>query len=231
MFMRISSHIVCCMLSAIIALSVTSCFQGREPKKINQDRDDSDASPDLQKGELSRDASSDELRRDDDTDPTSKDSLDGASEKGKLYVGDWTGLDDEIPADVTWRLKGVVTATTAAVGNQNIGTVNPGTQTAGGAERTAQGLIFRIRAGTGQGAWNTPQTAIVGRVGETLTIINDDTVEHQLHTNGAPCPHMNSPIPPGGQGICQFSQPYNEGPLYDHLYQQTSQVYISVSAQ
>jgi|GEM_PF-1571234 len=84
---------------------------------------------------------------------------------------------------------------------------------------------FRIKAGTGNGPWNDAATTIRLKVGQTLRIINDDSVVHQLHTNGAPCGHGNA-IRPGGTGECRAQQPYNGQPLYDHGT--NGQVFIQV---
>ncbi len=73
---------------------------------------------------------------------------------------------------------------------------------------------FHIKAGTGQGAWNTAAAPIHVRVGDTLRIVNDDTVGHQLHTNGRPCQHGQF-IQPGGSGDCVVGTTF-EGGLYDH---------------
>ena len=51
--------------------------------------------------------------------------------------------------------------------------------------------------------------------GETLRIHNDDTVNHQLHTNGRPCPHGGL-IRPGAFEDCRASATYDGPPLYDH---------------
>jgi len=74
---------------------------------------------------------------------------------------------------------------------------------------------FHIRAGTGRGAWNDSSTGVNVRVGQVVRIINDDSITHRLHTNGAPCPH-GQPIAPGSFGDCQISSPFASGPLYDH---------------
>jgi hypothetical protein len=74
---------------------------------------------------------------------------------------------------------------------------------------------FRIAAGTGKGAWNTAANKVVVKVGQTLKIINSDTIQHQLHTDGAPCEH-GSPIAPGATFECKISQPYSGGKLRDH---------------
>ena len=49
-------------------------------------------------------------------------------------------------------------------------------------------VVFRIKDGTGRGDWNSEANAIRLKVGETVRVINEDSVTHQLHTNGAPCP-------------------------------------------
>jgi hypothetical protein len=73
---------------------------------------------------------------------------------------------------------------------------------------------FRIPAGTGRGAWNTPQNPIVARVGDVVRIYNDDSIVHQLHTNGRPCGH-GSPIQPGSYRECVIQSQF-VGDLYDH---------------
>jgi hypothetical protein len=42
-------------------------------------------------------------------------------------------------------------------------------------------VVFRIKPGTGDGPWNTPDNPIVAKVGQTLEIHNDDSVQHWLH--------------------------------------------------
>lgn len=86
----------------------------------------------------------------------------------------------------------------------------------GGQGSTGGDVVFRIKAGTGNGAWNTKATEVIVPLGQRLTIYNDDTVVHQLHTNGAPCQH-GEPIAPGASAVCVASQPFaGEPPLYDH---------------
>lgn len=82
------------------------------------------------------------------------------------------------------------------------------TTTAGG------GVEFHIKSGTGSGAWNTKDTEVVARAGQKFTLINDDSVSHQWHTNGAPCSHGNE-IKPGASATCTAS-PYSGEALYDH---------------
>lgn len=74
---------------------------------------------------------------------------------------------------------------------------------------------FRIRSGTGSGTWNTQNAPVNLKVGQILRIINEDTIRHRLHTDGAPCPHGND-IPPGGSEDCVISRPFTSGNLYDH---------------
>jgi|GEM_PF-1841588 len=83
--------------------------------------------------------------------------------------------------------------------------------------RGANGAVeFRIRRGTGQGPWNTPQTVVVARVGVPFIIHNDDDIVHQWHTDGSPCPHGDE-IQPGQSAQCLPSEAYNGPALYDHI--------------
>jgi hypothetical protein len=78
---------------------------------------------------------------------------------------------------------------------------------------------FRIAAGTGNGAWNTKAETVMAKVGQTVRIINDDSVTHRLHTNGAPCPHGPN-IPAGTSFDCKVTRaldPGNAAPTYDHI--------------
>lgn len=74
---------------------------------------------------------------------------------------------------------------------------------------------FRIKSGTGNGAWNTADTQLNLKVGQVLKLINDDAVRHRFHTNNSPCPHGND-IQPGKSEDCVISREYTGAPLYDH---------------
>ncbi len=79
-------------------------------------------------------------------------------------------------------------------------------------------ISFNILAGTGSGPWNLASKPMEVYVGQTLTIVNQDTVIHQMHTGGKPCAH-GAPIPPGGSGNCVISADYSSvtsGGIYDH---------------
>lgn len=108
----------------------------------------------------------------------------------------------------------------AATGGTTPGgsTIPPGTSSPDKVE-------FRIKAGTGSNPWNTRDTEVVAKVGKPFTIYNDDSVPHQWHTNGSPCQH-GAPIQPGQSETCTPSQPYNQGPLYDHLNEATGIFYF-----
>ena len=88
---------------------------------------------------------------------------------------------------------------------------------------------FRIKDGTGRDAWNTPATIVTIKVGDTLRIINDDSIAHQLHTNGTPCGH-GSRINPGASADCVARRPHDstvDGPLYDHLNGPTAEFWLN----
>jgi hypothetical protein len=90
----------------------------------------------------------------------------------------------------------------------------------GAAMAHAEIVEFHIQPGTGRGAWNTKDTAVEVKMGDTLRIINDDSIAHQLHTNGAPCDHGSYMRAAGGSYDCfvEFSlDPDTDGSLYDHL--------------
>jgi hypothetical protein len=80
----------------------------------------------------------------------------------------------------------------------------------------AQVVEFRIKPGTGSAAWNDASTAVGLKIGQTLRIINDDSVVHQLHTDGAPCPH-GTPIRPGASFDCAVRRAFPGPSLYDHI--------------
>jgi hypothetical protein len=147
--------------------------------------------------------------------------------RGRVFVNQWSGEQDEVPADSPWHIKTVR-------GSQNetaVGSVpgpspsspatttptstTPATSTPSSGQ-TGNVTEFRIPKGTGKGAWNTQATEVVLKVGVKFVIINDDTVTHQWHTNGSPCAH-GKPIAPGGREECVPSQVYSSGPLYDHI--------------
>jgi predicted CopG family antitoxin len=80
-------------------------------------------------------------------------------------------------------------------------------------------VVFRIPAGTGAGPWNTRERAIVATVGDTLRIVNDDTVPHRLHTDGVPFPHPSTDIMPGQSAEFVLRAPFDPDvsqPLHDH---------------
>ena len=79
-------------------------------------------------------------------------------------------------------------------------------------------IVFEIPPGTNASPWNTAATRVETFVGQRLRLRNMDSNEHQLHTNGRPCPHGNL-IPPGGMADCVISQSYSRaanGAIYDH---------------
>ena len=88
-------------------------------------------------------------------------------------------------------------------------------------------VVFKIPPGTGSGDWNTPETEVVMDVGDTLRLVNNDSMAHQLHTDGAPFPHAEQSLAPGATVDLVTSQPFT-GWLYCHVHGQTSQFWIDV---
>lgn len=94
-------------------------------------------------------------------------------------------------------------------------------------------IEFHIAAGTGMNPWNTRDTAVVGVVGQTLRIYNDDNVGHQPHTGGAPFPHAANDIAPGTSADFVLTKPLDldaANGVYDHDVGQVARFWISVRA-
>ncbi|MGZ3691929.1 MAG: c-type cytochrome [Pseudobdellovibrio sp.] len=88
---------------------------------------------------------------------------------------------------------------------------------------------FSITAGTGSKAWNTAAAPIEVYVGQTLTVTNNDTVKHQMHTGGKPCPHGAAIATGGGTGTCVITQAYNSitsAGVYEHTVGTSAPIYI-----
>ena len=93
-------------------------------------------------------------------------------------------------------------------------------------------IEFHIAAGTGSNPWNTRDTAVMGIVGQTLRIHNDDTVPHRLHTPGVPFAHAANDTAPGTFSDFVLMQPFNlDTPaIYDHNYGPSARFWIGVQA-
>lgn len=79
-------------------------------------------------------------------------------------------------------------------------------------------VTYQIPPGTGSGAWNPAAAPIEVYIGQTLTIQNGDSVKHQLHTGGRPCPHGTA-FNPGESFNCIITSAHNSvlnGGTYDH---------------
>lgn len=90
--------------------------------------------------------------------------------------------------------------------------------------------IFNIAAGTARRPWNTAATIVETYVGQTLTIKNNDTITHGLHTKGKPCLH-GPDFAAGATFNCVISVAYDaavDGTIYDHLVG-TSAIFYLIS--
>ena len=83
---------------------------------------------------------------------------------------------------------------------------------------------FHIRAGTAsnRAQWNNRAETVNVKIGDTLRLINDDSVVHALHTDeGVPCEHGADMAPRGGSYDCVIAEAYDsnaDGPLIDHYF-------------
>lgn len=86
-------------------------------------------------------------------------------------------------------------------------------------EDSAEVVEFHINRGTGLKPWNTRDTVVNVKVGQTLRIINDDTIVHRLHTNNdRPCLHQPESSRPGDFYDCVIINPADPDVdlMYDH---------------
>ncbi len=92
-------------------------------------------------------------------------------------------------------------------------------------------IDFHIANGTVEKAWNSAQTPIKAKIGDTIHMINDDSVVHRLHTYGAPCDH-GPDFAPGATWDCVVTGAYSsttDGALYDHNYGESAEVWFEVT--
>ena len=90
-------------------------------------------------------------------------------------------------------------------------------------------IVFHIPAGTGEQPWNTQATAVHGHVGDTLRIVNDDSVSHLPHTNNSqPFPHPGNDIEPGQTVDFLLVKPFAGPTLYDHRHTMGTLFWITV---
>lgn len=91
---------------------------------------------------------------------------------------------------------------------------------------------FHIKVGTGKEPWNTAATPIKLKIGDVLTIYNDDTVTHRMHTSGAPCPH-GVDVAPGATTTCKIGSAIDTvakpGQTYDHIVGPSALIFIQTS--
>jgi hypothetical protein len=92
----------------------------------------------------------------------------------------------------------------------------------------AEVINFRIPAGTRNAPWNSEETMVEAKVGDVVRIFNDDSVDHQLHTFGAPCNH-GPRIAPGASWDCEVREafdPETDGSVYDHGFGSQAKFWI-----
>jgi hypothetical protein len=100
-----------------------------------------------------------------------------------------------------------------------------------GDHRAPAVVDFHIGPGTAGGEWNSRESAVAARVGDTLRIVNDDSVAHRPNTNGAPFAHPSVDIAPLQTAEFLLENPYASaatGPLSDHLFGPAAQFFINV---
>ena len=89
---------------------------------------------------------------------------------------------------------------------------------------------FVIQDGTDDSPWNDEMTPIIAPMGSIIRFINEDSIRHRLHTNGAPCSHGPN-FEPGETWDCKVTKFYSSeksGPLYDHNFGRKAEVHIEI---
>lgn len=102
-----------------------------------------------------------------------------------------------------------------------------------GHEHVPSIVEFHIPAATGSQAWNTREVAVVATVGDTLRLVNNDSISHRLHTIGTPFPHPVNDILPGQSADFVLTAPFDpatDGSLHDHAFGPSAQFFIRVQA-
>jgi hypothetical protein len=96
----------------------------------------------------------------------------------------------------------------------NVVTVSTATNTSLSSDPNV--VVFRIPAGTGRGAWNTPDKPIIAKVGQTLEVHNDDSIQHWIHAGLFQfMTHPGSGINPGQSARYKIGNT-NARDLHDH---------------
>lgn len=88
----------------------------------------------------------------------------------------------------------------------------------GGVSSFGQTVEFLIKVGTQNSDWNTKEAIVNVQVGDTLKIVNQDSISHALHTDDAPFKHTKA-IKPNSSVNIKVLAPYSSeksGPLRDH---------------
>jgi hypothetical protein len=89
-------------------------------------------------------------------------------------------------------------------------------------------VVFTIKAGTGAGDWNTEDTKVVADVGDTLRVVNKDSMTHGPQTEGDPFPDPTSNIPPLSKADYVLESAF-DGTLHCAVHGPSSQFWITVS--
>ena len=95
----------------------------------------------------------------------------------------------------------------------------------------ARDYTFTIMAGTSGAAWNTKDTVVNLKVGDTLTLVNHDSEVHAIHTGGRPFAHF-PPVQPDAsytEPVTGTWDPDVDGPLYDHYNPETGFFWVKVT--
>lgn len=93
-------------------------------------------------------------------------------------------------------------------------------------------VVYEIQPGTASQAWGTASNPITAKVGQTLRVVNKDSVVHRIHTGGKPFNHTNN-IAAGASADFKLVQAITTkavGPeTYEHNYGTNSPIFFNIT--
>ena len=172
---------------------------------------------------------------------------------GKEYIDPWDGLQDQVPAEAGFKVVSVKTLNGGDAGGDKIGA---GDKAAGAGDKDAGKKDVDANAGVGgdptvavltigvlpgqatpctrsagnckDSPWNSrANPLIITAQTKTLKIVNNDTVNHQLHAEGRQFVNHGDVIAPGETEELQIlGTDFTDLELYDHGMGETSQAKV-----
>lgn len=184
------------------------------------------------KGKAEKASSNAKKNESDDTDDSADDDEDPAPPPKSPRKTTTLPPTDDTPAAPSSTATATATASATATAT-GTATGTAASTSSGTGTGTSAIVEFHIKAGTGSQPWNTAATMLTAKVGQTIRLVNDDTIAHYLHTGGAPCPHGTAAFKPGATYDCVAAKAIDPAATktpatYDHTAGPTSSFFLKV---